>query len=138
MLYVTGMHALNLPCRLQTCGDWHASAIQWEKPAVRESRGSVWGDYGIEKDRRIPGHAGSVPVADHIRALLDLIAEGRFDLAQGMKKDFICNDSYNKEIFGQVCRLEGSPGWDGVSRFMHREYGKEWRLWKDGRPDTGT
>ena len=32
MKYVTGIHALNIPCNLETSGDWHMSAIQWEHP----------------------------------------------------------------------------------------------------------
>ncbi len=49
MKYISGIHALNLRCSLQTCGDWHQSGIQWKMPTVRESSNSLFGDYGIEK-----------------------------------------------------------------------------------------
>ena len=49
MQYITGQHALNIPCPLLTCGDWHQSAIQWKYPLFRNSNDSVFGDYGIEK-----------------------------------------------------------------------------------------
>jgi len=29
MLYLSGIHALNLPCDLLTCGDWHTLGINW-------------------------------------------------------------------------------------------------------------
>jgi len=34
MKYITGIHALNLPCSLDTCGDWHSlkmmALMQWQ------------------------------------------------------------------------------------------------------------
>lgn len=91
MKYITGQHALNLPCSLMTSGDWHQSALQWEFPFCRDSRDSVFGDYGIE-------HKGTYDVANHIRALLDLLEMGRFTAAQGMNKDYICNDKYTGQL----------------------------------------
>ena len=73
MQYITGQHALNIPCPLLTCGDWHQSAIQWNYPLFRNSNDSVFGDYGIEKNVAIPEHTEKYNVANHIRALLDLL-----------------------------------------------------------------
>ena len=88
MKYITGIHALNLPCQLETCGDWHQSAIQWAYPQMRESAGSLFGDYGIEGNHCIPEHPGETfYVANTIRACMDLLYEGNFALAQGMKDD---------------------------------------------------
>lgn len=129
MKYITGIHALNIPCKLDTCGDWHASALKWENITIRESETSVFGDYGIEYGHKIPFHEGVHPVANHIRALLDLIDEGNFSVAEGMKNDFICNDKYTGEIFRQVKRLVHNKNWEDICDFMHREYGKEWRMW---------
>jgi len=56
MKYITGIHALNLSCELETCGDWHQSAIQWVHPTILESIGSIFGDYGIEHNKPIPEH----------------------------------------------------------------------------------
>lgn len=36
MKYVSLIHALNLPCSLDTCGDWHTSALQWDSPNILE------------------------------------------------------------------------------------------------------
>lgn len=130
MLYITGIHALNLPCGLNTCGDWHQSAIQWKTPHIRESSESVFKDYGIQRNTYIPEHAKTFAVADHIRALLDLLEEGKFSLAQGMRKDYICNDSYNEEIFGQVRRLQQSKHWKEIDKFMGKEYLGKWASYK--------
>ena len=106
MKYITGIHALNLPCNLLTCGDWHCSALRWKNITVRDTENSFFKEYGIEHGKRIPEHDGTYAVANHIRALLDLLEMGKFSVAQGMNNDFICNDDYNEEIFEKVTRLK--------------------------------
>ena len=126
MKYLTGIHALNLNCCLDTCGDWHKSALNWNDLDLRESEGSFFGDYGIETNHTIPEHTGKYCVANHIRALLDLILDRNFAVAQGMNKDFICNDKYNSEIFEKVCSLRNLSYWNEISDFMGKEYMMEW------------
>lgn len=126
MLYVTNIHALNLPCSLETCGDWHTSAIQWGHPHMRECEGSLFGDYGIEKDKKIPEHTGKYYVANHIRAILDLLEEGSFSIAQGMNKDFICNSEYDEEIFEKVYSMRNLKNWKNIDEFMKKEYMMKW------------
>jgi len=126
MLYITGIHALNLPCSLLTCGDWHCSSLQWKRPNLRESRNSVFGDYGIELNVKIPEHDGLYAAANHIRALLDLLELGKFSVAQGMNDDFICNADYDDEIFDKVLLLRELPGWHEIDRFMGKEYLSKW------------
>jgi hypothetical protein len=130
MKYITGLHALNLPCCLNTCGDWHASGIQWDKPDMADTDNSIYGLYGIEFEKQIPGHTETYAVANHIRALLDLLAQGKIPIAQGMKKDYICNDGYTEEIFSRVIKLSGQTDWSRIDKFMHKEYGRQWQLWK--------
>ena len=48
-------------------------------------------------------------VANHIRALLDLLELGNFGLAQGMNKDFIGNDDYADEVFDKVAMMKTLP-----------------------------
>ena len=132
MEYITGQHALNLPCSLETCGDWHQSALQWVYPFVRSSEESIFGDYGIEKEVPIPEHSEKFNVANHIRALLDLLELGKFTLAQGMNDDFICNDAYTEEIFSQVVKLKHSHLWPDIDRFMGKEYYSKWLNYKRG------
>lgn len=128
--YITGVHALNLPCLLPTCGDWHQSALQWEKPFVRDSEESVFGDYGIETGKQIPEHKERFNAANHIRALLDLLELGNYHAAQGMRDDYICNDAYTEEIFKMVWKLKGASNWDEVDRFMGKEYFRRWLEFK--------
>lgn len=48
MRYISGLKALNLPCSLDTCGDWHTSAINWSNIETKESNKSFFKDWGIE------------------------------------------------------------------------------------------
>lgn len=131
MLYVSGIHALNLPCSLLTCGDWHVGAICWDDLVLLNSKESIFGNYGIEKDKTIPENEGIFNVANHIRALLDLLAQGKFSLAQGMNRDFICNDLYTQEIFKKVSLMRDLSNWDDIDRFMGKEYYSKWLEFKE-------
>lgn len=133
MLYLSGIHALNVTCDLKTCGDWHSSALQWVDLAFLDSEKSIFGDYGIEVNKSIPHHDGYYNVANHIRALLDLLQQGNFSNAQGMKNDFICNDELTEEIFNKVLLLKNEKHWSKIDKFMSREYLPEWISFKDRR-----
>ena len=133
MLYLTGIHALNLECGLATCGDWHRSALAWKDLTLRDSEKSVFGEWGIEGAKPIPKHNGLYYVADHLRACLDLVAEGNFALAQGMKDDYICNDSYTPVVFEKTALLRDSAGWASVDAFMQKEYRLDWLGYKKER-----
>lgn len=126
MEYITGIHALNLPCSLDTCGDWHTSAIQWKVPKTKESTGSLFGDYGIEQNRTIPEHTGRYNIANHIRAILDLLQDGLYSVAQGMNNDFICNAAYDNEIFAKVYEMKSLDNWKGINDFITKEYKMKW------------
>lgn len=130
MRYVTGIHALNLPCKLDTVGDWHQSAIQWEHPQMRESCNSVFGDYGIESNHYIPDHKGKYNVANTIRALLDMLDSGDFTNAQGMNHSYVDNPKYDKEIFDHVIMLSKNDNWGKIDDFMKKEYKIKWLKYK--------
>jgi len=126
MQYISGMQALNLKCSLETCGDWHQSAISWKHLNLKESNGSLLGDYGIEQSSCVPEHNGIFYTANHIRALLDLIEDCNFGLAQGMCNDFIDNDRYNHEIFTKILYFQNLNHWDAINQFMGKEYKMKW------------
>lgn len=130
MRYLSGIHALNLNCSRDTCGDWHQSALSWEELYWWESDGSVWGDYGIEENSYVPKHPGIHKTANHIRALLDLLSDGNTALAQGMRDELIDNDKYTLEIFSQVILLKQLPVCPKVDDFMGREYFRQWLKYK--------
>ena len=126
MIYVSGIHALNIPCSLETCGDWHSSALRWKDVDIRDSSKSIFGDYGIESGHRIPHHEGTYNVANTIRALLDLLDDGNVAQAQGMNEDFICNSAYDEEVFEKVFLLRDRCNWDKINAFMGKEYKMKW------------
>lgn len=133
MKYLSGIYALNLPCELDTTGDWHASALNWDRVILRESDLSVFGGYGIEKEKRIPEHQGTFFVANHIRAVLDLLDEGMFNILQGLKEDFIDNDKYTEELFGKILLLKNNQNWNDIDFFILFEYRNEWTDFKRWR-----
>ena len=137
MRYLSGIHALNLQCSLDTSGDWHQSALQWKKLDWRESNGSLWGNYGIEENSHIPEHPGTYKAANHIRALLDLLFDGNTALAQGMRKQFISNEKYTPEIFSKVIRMKNFPIWQKIDEFMGKEYFRKWLNYKESVKQNG-
>lgn len=128
MLYITGVHALNIPCRLDTCGDWHSTAIQWDNPNFEESSNSIFGEYGIDENISVSflGEQKKYNVANHIRALLDLMVDDRLGIVQGIRDDYICNDKYTKEIFEKVILLKNRNNWKDIDQLMSKEYMMEW------------
>ncbi len=134
MMYVSGIHALNIECELNTTGDWHRSALNWDvlPNRIKQSGDSIFEDYGIEKDKRLSflDNKPVYNVANHIRACLDLIAEGNFATAQGMRNDFICTDEYDEEIFQKVMLLKHNQNWKKIDDFMGKEYKMKWLNFK--------
>ena len=130
MKYISGIHALNLNCNLETCGDWHQSSLIWTPIKFYESDDFIWKDYGIEKNVSIPEHHNTYSVANHIRALLDLLYLGNFATAQGMNENYIGNNRYDEEIFSQVYRMKELTHWKKIDDFMMKEYRGKWNKYK--------
>ncbi|WP_163232990.1 hypothetical protein [Bifidobacterium aerophilum] len=130
---MSGIYALNLGDRVETPGDWHFSALDWTRPTILDSDGSPFGEWGIREDD-VPG-IGRMPVADHARACLDLIAGGHFGEAQGMRDNFISNDSYDRPIMSQAWKLRDSERWPQIDRFMGHEYLCKWLDFKEGEDE---
>jgi len=133
MRYITGIHALNLECSLDTCGDWHTSALRWVDITWGDTDDSIFGVWGIEYTKKIPEHTGKYAVANHIRALLDLIVDGNFAVAQGMREDFICNEIYTDMVLDKVMELKEHKKWSEIDKFILREYKLDWIKYKEGR-----
>lgn len=131
MKYLSGIYALNLPCELDTDGDWHASALDWDKIVLQESDLSVFGIYGIEEGKKIPEKESPFCVANHIRAALDLLEQGKYNTLQGLKDDFINNDKYTEELFNKIIMLKCKPNWNDIDFFILFEYRDEWIAFKN-------
>lgn len=137
MEYVTGMQALNLTCGLDTDGDWHRSAIGWDRLDTKNTDSAFFGGYGIYMQDHVPMHKGRLPVADHVRALLDLLYDRKFPLAQGMRKDFIGNEKYTDEVFRKVYEMRTLPWWGDIDGFMRKEYRLDWLAFLEGCEGDG-
>ena len=135
MLYVTGMNALNVPCNLDTIGDWHKEHYNWKHPDCMESEDSPLKNYGIDY-RYVEDFHKSVYIANHIRALLDLLYRGMFSYCLGMRYMYIDNERYNSEVYRQVYRLKGENQWNRIDEFMTNEYGLEWTQYKQRQEET--
>ena len=83
-----------------------------------------------EKDKVIPENTGKYYVANHIRALLDLLQMGLFSVAQGMNEDFIGTDIYDQEIFDLVYSMKELNTWSEIDHFMGNEYRMKWIRYK--------
>ena len=84
----------------------HQSALNWKKIRLNESADSLFGVYGLEVHVDVPENTGEFIVANHIRALLDLLVDGNFPVAQGMNEYYIGNPKYNNEIFSKVLKMK--------------------------------
>ncbi len=129
MRYITGEIALNIPCTLDTCGDWHRSSIDWSKLELAESEDSIFGSWGIGEQIFIPELSKKYNVANTIRACLDLIDSQLIYQASGMNNDYICNESYDHVVFEKVKELKAvknNEEWERIDRFMRKEYLLKW------------
>ena len=126
MLYISGIHALNIEDSLETCGDWHTSALQWKNIKLLDSDKTLFKDWGIEIDKSIPEHEDLYNVANTLRAILDLMVQGSTGYLKGFRDDFICTDRYNQEFFERVWLLRDLPHWNDINNLMKREFMFEW------------
>ena len=128
MKYLTGIHALNLPCKLLNGGDWHMSALRWKKLTIRDTDNSPFGLYGLEYNREIPDNEGKYTIANHIRAMIDMIYEEDFSNANCVQ-DYI-EEPYRLELFNKIWELKDKPNWKTIDKFMEKEYELKWLYWK--------
>lgn len=127
MKYITGIYALNLTCSLDTSGDWHQSSLNWEKPDIRETNNSFFGDYGIEENCSVPMRKGEIcKIANHIRAILDLLLDRNFPILQGMRDCYIDNNKYDNEIFEKIYAMNSLSYWQEIKNFIGKEYMMKW------------
>lgn len=126
MKYVTFIFALNIPCSLNTFGDWHRDALNWKNVAILESNDSIYKDFGIETNKTIPQNEGLFNVANHLRACLDFLEQNKFSGISGMRKDYICTEEYDELFFEKVILLNNVVHWENIYLFMAKEYKMKW------------
>ena len=130
MEYISGLHALNIPCRLETSGDWHTLSLSWKTIPLWNTEKSPFGTEGIERHQSLMGKKGTFYIANHIRACLDLLLAGDFSNLQGRRRDYICTDIYDADIFAAVWKLHKTAHWTDIDRFMEKEYRMKWILFR--------
>lgn len=129
MKYISGIFALNIPCSLDTTGDWHRSSLPWDKVDIKESDNSPLKDWGIEKDVYVRELNGRYNVANTLRACVDFLDTDKYLSAEGMRKDYLGNDKYNQELFNAVYSLKPyktPKQWELISRIMEKDYMMKW------------
>ena len=126
MKYLTGVFALNIEDSLETCGDWHTSALNWSNIVLKDTENSLFGEWGIEIDKVIPEHEGYYNVANTLRAVLDLMIEGKTDYLKGFYNDFFSTDIYNTIFFEKVIQLKSLSNWEDINNLMKREFMWDW------------
>lgn len=126
MKYITGIHALNIEDSTNACRDWHTSALNWKTIRLIESDNTLFKDWGIEKDKKIPDNDGLYNVANTLRAIVDLMSTGNIGYLKGFRDDFLCTDEYNKELFEKVALLKDSEHWNDIHKLMKCEFMWEW------------
>lgn len=129
MEYLTGIHALNVPCPLDTCGDWHQAALNWENLTLNNTEDSLLDVYGVFESTQVPDGIGgfkTMYVANTIRALYDLILVGDYAHVQGMRNDFICNEKYTPEVFELAKKFRNTKYWKQVDKVLTCEYELDW------------
>ena len=125
MLYVSGRHALNIQNSLNTCGDWHTSAMNWKKLRMLDSEDSMYGEWGIETGKTVPDNEGVFNVANDIRAVLDFMEQDRSIGLKGFYNDYFCTDEYDEVFFEKVYVLREKNHWFDIDNLMVNEF-----LWK--------
>lgn len=134
MLYISGIHALNIENSLNTCGDWHCSSLNWGNVVLHDSDKSRFKDWGIEYNKHIPESKNLYNVANDLRAILDLLEdEKNLGYLKGFYNDFICTDEYNSVFFEKVYMLKKLPHWGKIDSLMSREFLWEWDKFKKER-----
>ena len=112
MQYITGLYALNIPCKLNTSGDWHRGSLDWDNPTTKESTNSIFGDWGLEPYR-------DTYKANHLRAILDIMEDGeKLPLIDNFHSDFISSSEYDEIFKEKVSLLKDVPHWREVECLM--------------------
>lgn len=125
MQYITGFHALNCHSSLRA-PDTLPVAVDWTYPEIADTETAFFKDFSIETNKEIPYLTGTHNVANPIRAVLDLVIQGKEKELTGLKHKILANDLLTEELFNKVIELQAQNLWNDVSWSIGCEYGIEW------------
>ena len=131
MKYISGYLAMGVECELPTPGKWNITKQEFlddELFKSRESDDSPFKNFGIEKDKLVPYREFCCfNVANHVRAYLDMLYDGEFELLDGMFAECINNAKARQDIFMCVYgKLRHLACFSKVNEFMEKEFGNAW------------
>lgn len=137
MLYITGMIAFGVECKLNTLGKWNLTKndfLDEENMKSRESEDSPFKNWGIEENKLIPYHdVCTYNVANHVRAYCDLLWEKKFDLLTGLFYECVGDMRARTDIFTLVNgKLRHLAGFREINEFMMSEFGNSWVAYLEG------
>lgn len=114
MKYITGMHALNMRCQLNTSGDWHRGLLDWDNPEMMDTENHPLGEWGIEKYKE-------TYKANHLRAVLDMMLDKKnLPHLISFYSDWISNPIYYTELLEKVKSLSYLPHYIDILDIMKR------------------
>ena len=120
MKYISDVYALNIPCSLNTCGDWHYDVLDLLPDyKMKDSQDSIFGEWGIEE------HDGK-KVANHIRAILDMLSDNKTGYLKGFYDDFISTEEYDNILMEKVYELRNFSNWNNINDLMKKELRVKW------------
>ena len=136
MKYLTGILAFQVPCELDSLGLWNMSKKSFTDESLwdmRESDESRFKDWGIEKDKIIPGRDYTLwNVANHVRAYVDMLEGKQFDKLKGLFLEAIFEPKCRQDIFMLTYgKLRHLADWSEYNRFMKDEFGNAWMSYID-------
>ena len=136
MKYITGWIAFATPCELDTVGKWNLHKNEFldeYNMTLYESDESPFGDWGIETDKLVDYHEDTTyNVANHIRAYVDMLYQGRFSELKNIYMEVIDCPKALDMIFKLVDdKLRDQKGFQIIDEFLEREYGNLWRSFVD-------
>lgn len=131
MMYLSGRLAFGVPCKSDSCGLWNISKEEYLDDnlfRLKDSDEYPFKNWGIEQNKLVPyRYIGTVPVANHVRAYVDMLYDCKFDELDGLFFDAIDSAKCRSDIFMLVYgKLRNLAVFSEVNKFMIKEFGNAW------------
>lgn len=155
--YISGLHSLNLDLKYGTGHDWHFMNywVGGKVPVKLYGKGQeidtnhIYGYYGVANREQVFRELGyetdAIYVADHHRAILDLVYEsltkfGMIGYAKGCVEDYFFEEHHSVELFVQLLRMREFLEDDTeeiLVEWLSKEFRPIYRSWKFGKLQVG-
>lgn len=150
MKYLSGIHALNVPCEEYGNMDWHRGSLDWSKEyllennKLLESEKSILKEWQINREIQIVGFQDKVKVASIVRAICDMILNKEFTYIEGVK-NYLCLEKQQvedicykiKEVYNEDEEIEEYMGYNFTIFWMKIAHNVECRMIRDRMKERG-